>query len=173
MIAAAASRCADARQARGHDLRLLGRARHDRRPRRHDAPRPSPPSSRTRPPSAWSTPRPPPCASFPRPACKVGDTVEFGGLLGSAPVQAGTPLFQRGLHRPRRAYPRAAAQPEKLKLPSRQKNGRCFFRSVRFHFHVSARKVLQMAQALERGVERFILLGKMQTDDVVHVLVEE
>ena len=29
------------------------------------------------------------------------------------------------------------------------------------------------AYGTERGVERFILLGKMQTDDVVHVLVEE
>ena len=46
----------------------------------------SPPSSRTRPPSAWSTTRPPPCASSPPPGKQVGDTVEFGGLLGSAPV---------------------------------------------------------------------------------------
>ena len=52
---------------------------------------------------------------IPAPGCRVGDTVEFGGLLGSAPVQAVHPPFQRGLHRPRRAYPRAAAQPEKLK----------------------------------------------------------
>ena len=47
-----------------------------------------------------------------------------GGVRRTARLRAGagrTPLFQRGLHRPRRAYPRAAAQPEKLKLPSRQK----------------------------------------------------
>ena len=36
MIAAARSGVADNRQARGHDLRLLRGARHDRRPRRHD-----------------------------------------------------------------------------------------------------------------------------------------
>ncbi len=39
-------------EARSHDQRLLGRARHDRHPRRHARRRPSPPSSPTRWPSA-------------------------------------------------------------------------------------------------------------------------
>ena len=108
---------------------------------------------------------------IPAPGCKVGDTVEFGGLLGSAPVQAVHPYSSAGLHRPRRAYPRAAAQPENLTSPPPKKRTGAFFPV--FTFMYQRAKVLQMAQALERGVERFILLGKMQTDDVVHVLVEE
>ena len=52
MIEAAATGALDVRQARGDDLRLLRRPRHDRRARRHAGRRPSPPSSPTKPPSA-------------------------------------------------------------------------------------------------------------------------
>ena len=51
---------------------------------------------------------------IPAPGKTVGDTVEMGGLLGSAPVMPVHAGVQRGLHRPRRPHPRAAAQPEEL-----------------------------------------------------------
>ena len=69
---------------------------------------------------------------IPAPGCKVGDTVEFGGLLGSAPVQAVHPyssadFIARGGRIP-------AAQPEKLKPPSRQKTDAAFFAASVFTF---------------------------------------
>ena len=88
MIARRRGRRADARQAGGHDLRVLRGPGHDRRARASThVPRPSPPSSPTRRPSAWSTARPPPCASSPR----IGqDTWATGSTsaacLGYAPV---------------------------------------------------------------------------------------
>ena len=39
---------------------------------------------------------------IPAPGKQVGDTVEFGGLLGSAPVHAGPSLLRRGLRGPGR-----------------------------------------------------------------------
>ena len=48
---------------------------------------------------------------IPAPNCKVGDTVEFGGLLGSAPVHAGAPVFKCGIRGSRRADTRADAEP--------------------------------------------------------------
>ena len=67
-------------------------------------------------------------------AAIIADEAAIGMVNTKTTAVRIIPLFQRGLHRPRRAYPRAAAQPEKLKLPSRQKTDAAFFAASVFTF---------------------------------------
>ena len=55
---------------------------------------------------------------IPAPGLAVGDTVDFGGLLGSAPIMPVHSQSAADIYRPRRTDSRAAAQPEKLEKRS-------------------------------------------------------
>lgn len=68
------------------------------------------------------------CRLIPAYGCKVGDEVEFGGLLGSAPVmEVGRTSPARFIARGR-AYSRADSQPAKLeKTAPKQKTGASAF----------------------------------------------
>ena len=104
----------DDREARGDDVRVLGRARHDRRARRHhgrDHLRHHRRRGRHRHDQQQDHRR----AHHPR---ARQDRGRHGGVRRSARQRAGhagQPLQRGGLHRPRRAHPRPAAQPEKLR----------------------------------------------------------
>ncbi len=64
---------------------------------------------------------------IPAPGKQVGDTVEFGGLLGSAPVMPVHPSVRRGLRPPGRTDPRPHAEPEKLGSFKALPTGGAFF----------------------------------------------
>ena len=107
-------RTPDDREARGDDVRVLGRARHDRRARRHhgrDHLRHHRRRGRHRHGQQQDHRR----AHHPR---ARQDRGRHGGVRRAARQRAGhagQPLQRGGLHRPRRAHPRPAAQPEKLR----------------------------------------------------------
>ena len=75
-----------ARKAGSHDQRLLGRARHDRHPRRHARPRPSPRIIADEMAIGVINDKTTAVRLIPVPGAKAGDVVDFGGLFGSTPV---------------------------------------------------------------------------------------
>ena len=87
MIDAAADGRDHVRQARGDDVRLLGRPRHDRGARRH-AGRDDRRDHRRRGRDRHDQRKTTAVRIIPAPGKKVGDVVSFGGLLGRAPVMA-------------------------------------------------------------------------------------